>query len=111
MRLLRTGRSAVLALAAALSAAGAAAVLPLAAGPAAAATAAPAALAGGGWTKAPAPAGNYVAYWGGNSAPVSCVAGTSFCLAITFSTTLVGEYDAVGQTRHGRPMPTCPSVR
>ena len=46
----------------------------------------------------PLPGGNSVAYWGGNSAPVSCVAGTGFCLAITHNTSLVGVLDTVGES-------------
>ncbi len=74
--------------------------LPLASTPARAASlspfGSPAGLTGGDWTAASLPAGNYFA--AGRPAPVSCVPGTRFCLAIADNDSVAGPNGTIGQS-------------
>jgi IPT/TIG domain len=64
--------------------------------PARAATLSPAGLTGGDWTAASLPAGTYFA--AGRPAPVSCVPGSQFCLAIAYNDSVAGPSGTVGQS-------------
>lgn len=67
---------------------------------AAPANAAAAALTGGDWAPASLPGGNYVADGqnGQSLAPVSCTAGSQFCLAITSNLSVTGPNNTIGQS-------------
>jgi IPT/TIG domain len=72
--------------------------LPLAASPSA--QAAPAGLSGSDWTAASLPAGNYVGDGQNGYAisPVSCVAGTQFCLAVVSNPSVTGPNGVIGES-------------
>jgi IPT/TIG domain len=67
---------------------------------AAPAHAAPAGLSGADWTQATLPSGNYVGDGqnGNPIAPVSCVAGTQFCLAVVSNPSVTGPNGVIGQS-------------